>query len=260
MTELPTERDFEDCAAWTGRDVLAPGGERLGAVEMIFLDEETDRPEWVLVRLDDAERATFVPLAGATVEERSIRVEHDRARVAAAPTIDVEETLTVDEERRLYDHYGLSYSRDESSTVLPETGGTETQAPAGPGAGSEAREPEAEEPRPRLRRFSPTSPAPSGEPDRQQAGENDAPSTPEPASAPETVGTGATDAGDVPPVPIPEPAPQVIPPSGGYQGEQTGDGASGGPLGVLKRRPAIPVAIAAAIAGLIAVLALRRRR
>src|SRR5215211_6390450 len=228
MAELPTQRDFEDFGAWTGRDVLAPDGERLGAVEMIFLDEETDRPEWVLVRLDDdGDGPAFVPLAGATVEERSIRVEHDRAKVASAPTIGVDETLTVDEERRLYDHYGLGYSREESSTVLPEsadTGGTDapgtdaptTDAPttATAGGGAEART----EQRPRLRRFTPTSPAPSGDAEGQQAPQQDPQSSAKPDSPPETVGTGATDAQDVPPTPIPEPAPQVIPPGGEHQG------------------------------------------
>ena len=53
MAELPTQRDFEDFSAWTGRDVVAPDGERLGAVELIFLDEATEVPEWVLVRLED---------------------------------------------------------------------------------------------------------------------------------------------------------------------------------------------------------------
>ena len=57
MTDLPTQRDFEDFSAWTGRDVLAPDGDRLGAVELIFLDEATAVPEWVLVRLDDADAA-----------------------------------------------------------------------------------------------------------------------------------------------------------------------------------------------------------
>ena len=54
-----------------------------------------------------------------------------------------------------------------------------------------------------------------------------------------------------------------LPPQGGYQreapGEESGQG-SGGPLAALKRRPAIPVALASAVAGLIAVLVVRRRR
>src|SRR3954465_2366280 len=83
VAALPTQSDFEDFAAWAGRDVLAPDGDRLGAVDLIFLDEATGTPEWVLVSLDDG--AVFVPLAGASVEARSIRVAQDAERVQAAP-------------------------------------------------------------------------------------------------------------------------------------------------------------------------------
>ena len=89
MTDLPTQRDFDDFAAWTGRDVLAPDGDRLGAVELIFLDEATGVPEWVLVR-PRRRGAAFVPLAGASVEERAIRVDQERERVEAAPRLEVE--------------------------------------------------------------------------------------------------------------------------------------------------------------------------
>ena len=118
MADLPTQGDFDDFAAWSGRDVLGPGGDRLGAVDEIFLDEATGVPEWVLVSRDDG--PAFVPLAGASVEERAIRVEQDAERVAAAPRPEVGETLSVADEKRLYEHYGLEYSQAESSTVLPE--------------------------------------------------------------------------------------------------------------------------------------------
>jgi hypothetical protein len=215
MAELPRQRDFEDFAAWTGRDVVAPDGDRLGAVELIFLDEATDAPEWVLVRLDGDDAASFVPLAGASVEERSIRVEQDRERVAAAPRFDAGETLTIAECRELYEHYGLAYSDVESPTVLPEGAGVA----------------QPDEERPRLRRF-------VGAP------------VPAPAPAPAAI---------APPTPIPAPAPTPLPPAGGFQAQEAADEASGGPLSVLTRRPAIPIALASAIAGLIAVLVLRRK-
>ena len=127
MADLPTQRDFDDFAAWTGRDVLDPDGERLGAVELIFLDEATGVPEWVLVGLDDG--AAFVPLAGASVEERSIRVDQPRDRIAAAPRPEPAETLSVADERRLYEHYGLAYSQEESPSVLPEGAGAAEERP-----------------------------------------------------------------------------------------------------------------------------------
>jgi hypothetical protein len=76
----------------------------------------------VLVRLGEEDHAAFVRLAGATVEERSIRVEQDREQVAAAPRLDVDKRLTIAEVRQLYDNYGLAYSQQESPTVLPEGG------------------------------------------------------------------------------------------------------------------------------------------
>src|SRR3954447_23773540 len=123
VADPPTQRDFEAFTAWAGRDVLGPDGARLGAVDLIFLDEATGTPEWVLVSLDDG--AAFVPLAGANLAERSIRVEQDAERVQAAPRIDAGETLSVADEKRLYEHYGLEYSQAESSTVLPEGATTE---------------------------------------------------------------------------------------------------------------------------------------
>jgi hypothetical protein len=255
MTELPTQRDFEDFSAWTGRDVLAPDGDRLGAVELIFLDEATDAPEWVLVRLEDAGEAAFVPLAGASVEEQSIRVDQDRERVAAAPRLDVDETLSVADERRLYEHYGLAYSQQESSTVLPEG--------AGEGAGESAGATTAAEPteeRPRLRRYvgAPVPPAASDEPTEPDTADEQEADAAGPAATdmPTTTGTGMA---DPTPAPVPPPTPKAIPPDGGFQAPERADEPSG-PLGVLKRRPALPVALAGAIAGLIAVLALRRRR
>ena len=170
VTDLPTQRDFDDFGSWSGRDVLGPGGDRLGAVDLIFLDEATGIPEWVLVRLDDGE--AFVPLAGATVEERAIRVDQDAERVAAAPRPAIGDTLSVADEQRLYEHYGLEYSRAESSTVLPE------------GAGA------AEEPRPRLRKYvgapvaAPAAPAeeppPSAEEDPAGGASSPLPSRPRP--------------------------------------------------------------------------------
>ena len=224
MADLPTQRDFDDFSAWTGRDVVAPDGERLGAVELIFLDEATEVPEWVLVRLGEDDHAAFVPLAGATVEERSIRVEQDRERVAAAPRLDVEKTLTIAEVRRLYDHYGLAYSQRESPTVLPE------------GAGAE----QPDEERPRLRKYvgAPVPPAAQAQPQAPAAPQAQAPAAP-----------------------IPAPAPKAIPPEGGFQAQEAADDdARGGPLALLTKKRALPIVLAGGIAGLIGLLVLRRRR
>src|SRR5918998_5721638 len=72
MTELPERDDFGDYGRWPGRAVLDPTGRRLGEVREIYLDDATDRPEWVLVDLGD-DGARYVPLADATVAEDAIK-------------------------------------------------------------------------------------------------------------------------------------------------------------------------------------------
>jgi hypothetical protein len=223
VTDLPTQRDFDDFAAWAGRDVLGPDGARLGAVDVIFLDEATGVPEWVLVALDDG--AAFVPLAGANVEERSIRVEHGADRVAAAPRPEIGDTLSVAEEKRLYEHYGLEYSQAESESVLPE-GAT------------------AAEERPRLRKY-------IGAPVPEPAAAEAAPA-PAPAPAPAAEPMAPRNLSTATPSPLPPRPPQAIPPEGGFVTDIEPSRGS-------KLRTAIPVVLASAIAGLIAVLAYRRR-
>jgi hypothetical protein len=244
VADLPTQSDFQDFEAWAGRDVLAPSGDRLGAVDQIFLDEATGTPEWVLVTLDDG--AAFVPLAGATVEERSIRVDQDAERVQAAPRPEAGETLSVRDEKRLYEHYGLDYSQAESSSVLPEGATTEE--------------------RPRLRKYigaplaAPAEEEPTAEAPPEPAAAEEKPTAeapPEPAATEEPKPAAGSMAprnlSDATPSPLPPRKPEVLPPPGGFLHEVEESRGS-------KLRTAIPIALAGAIAGLIAVLAWRRKR
>ncbi len=228
MPDLPTQSDFQDFDAWAGRDVLGPGGDRLGAVDQIFLDVASGTPEWVLVTLDDG--SAFVPLVGATVEERAIRVDQDAERVQAAPRPDAGDTLSVGDEKRLYEHYGLEYSQSESSSVLPEGASTEE--------------------RPRLRKYvGAPVPAPAEEkPAAEAPPQPVAAEEPKPAAesmAPRNLSHATAS-------PLPPRKPEVLPPPGGFRYEVEESRGS-------KLRTAIPIALAGAIAGLIAVLAWRRR-
>src|SRR3954451_24071822 len=118
MAQLPSPSSFGDYADWPGRDVLDSGGERLGGVREIYLDRETGQPEWVLVDVDHAD-ARFVPLADASVESSRIRVAHAATTVRNAPGIGTEPRIDQSEERRLYAHYGLGYSEEDSGSGLP---------------------------------------------------------------------------------------------------------------------------------------------
>lgn len=136
MGQLPNERDFGDYAQWPGRAVHDAAGDRLGAIREIYLDRDSGRPEWVLVDID-ADEPRFVPLADAVVEPEVIRIAHPTAMVRAAPSIGAESDIGTDQERALYDHYGLGYSEAESDSGLPaddeQPPGPDVAAPGVPG-------------------------------------------------------------------------------------------------------------------------------
>ncbi len=122
MTELPEPKQFGDYGDWPGRPVLDKDAQRIGTVREIYLDDATDRPEWVLIEREDGE-PRFVPLVDATIEQESIRVASTAESIEAAPALEPAKQLTQDQERELYSHYGVPLSEEASDSVLPATDG-----------------------------------------------------------------------------------------------------------------------------------------
>jgi PRC-barrel domain protein len=128
MAELPNRQDFGDYGEWPGRAVLDSEGQGIGEVREIYLDQSTGRPEWVLVRTEGGD-ARFVPLAASRVEGESLRVAFARDRVIGAPDFGGDKRIDQDQERTLYDHYGVAYSESASDSGLPDPD-AEVEAPA----------------------------------------------------------------------------------------------------------------------------------
>jgi hypothetical protein len=83
---------------------------KIGEVVDIYLDNETDRPEWAVVRTGlFGLRSTFVPLADAREVGDELQVPHQRLQVKQAPNIEPDGQLSAAEEAELYRHYGLDY-------------------------------------------------------------------------------------------------------------------------------------------------------
>jgi sporulation protein YlmC with PRC-barrel domain len=113
--------DIDTALDWRGRTVVDRQGEKIGKFDEIYLDEETSKPEWAAVTTGlFGRKQTFVPLNEAHLAGEEVQVPFDQEQVKSAPSVDPEDQLSQDEERRLYEHYGLGYSRSESGTVLPQ--------------------------------------------------------------------------------------------------------------------------------------------
>ena len=115
-----------DLSGWKGHDVVDPSGDKIGEIEDIYLDEQTDQPEWLAVRTGlFGRRVSFVPLAEAQPSGDYVAVPYTKDQVKDAPHADPDEgLLSESEEARLYEYYGLPYSDIKSDTGLPEAGGT----------------------------------------------------------------------------------------------------------------------------------------
>ena len=115
-----------DLSGWRGHDVVDPSGDKIGEIADIYLDEQTDQPEWLAVRTGlFGRRVSFVPLAEAQPAGDDVAVPYTKAQVKDAPHADPDEGLLSEaEEARLYEYYGLPYSDIRSDTGLPDAGGT----------------------------------------------------------------------------------------------------------------------------------------
>ena len=125
---MPTP-SVEQVRSWLGRVMVDRDGNRLGEITDIYLDRETDRSEWAVVRTGlFGLRSSFVPLAEASEVDDQIQVPHarpgqgcpqHRGRWAAAEA----------EEAEVYRHYGLDYDTvtTDSEPATSQSGGPADQ-------------------------------------------------------------------------------------------------------------------------------------
>ena len=114
---------LEETLTWRGQDLYGADGEKLGSIEEIYLDADTNEPEWALINTGMfGTKSSFVPLRNASKQGDQITVPFDKATVKDAPKMDPDGQLSQREEAELYRHYGLDYSESQSDSGLPEGG------------------------------------------------------------------------------------------------------------------------------------------
>jgi uncharacterized protein (TIGR02271 family) len=115
--------EFTNAYDWRGRTVVDKDGDKIGKLDEIYIDQDTDRPEWAIVNTGlFGGRSNFVPLEGASPTGEDIRVGYEKSQVKDAPSIDPDGELSQEQEAELYRHYGLNYSEARSDSGLPEGG------------------------------------------------------------------------------------------------------------------------------------------
>jgi uncharacterized protein (TIGR02271 family) len=112
-----------DAYTWKDRNVIGADGEKLGRISEIYEDGQTGRPEWALVSSGlFGMRSHFVPLAGAELAGEELHVSATKDQVAAAPSVEGDRELSEAEERTLFEHYGVPYTTEGSTTAQGAAG------------------------------------------------------------------------------------------------------------------------------------------
>ena len=115
---------------WEGRTLKDRNGDKIGKIDSLYVDQETDKPEWALVNTGlFGSKSSFVPLAGAGTEADDVVVQVDASQVKDAPRMDADEELSEQQEADLFRHYGVDYTAEGSATATPNahtTGGRGT--------------------------------------------------------------------------------------------------------------------------------------
>ena len=101
--------NITDPNAMAGAPVMGGDGEKLGKVDAIYFDNETDKPEWAAVKSGlFGSHVSLVPLSQATWNDGTLTVPFDKNALTTAPHHDPDESISPSDEDELYRHYGVS--------------------------------------------------------------------------------------------------------------------------------------------------------
>lgn len=105
--------EADDIRDWQGEDVVDVNGSKIGPFEQTYFDNTTEQPVFATVRigLPGKRKLVFVPLDGARVSPKHLRVQWEKDVVKEAPFLEIDGELTGDQEPEIFEHYKYEYHR-----------------------------------------------------------------------------------------------------------------------------------------------------
>jgi hypothetical protein len=103
---------------WLGKVIVDKDGERIGKLQDVYVDVETDEPQFGTVKEGFIGRhLTFVPLLGVEVGPDELRAAVLKDQVKSAPDLDLHgQEMSQADESALYHHFQLNYTAIESDS------------------------------------------------------------------------------------------------------------------------------------------------
>jgi len=117
MTEGQQDASW-NVAEWHGKMLVDREGEKIGKLQDVYVDVETDVPQFATVKEGLIGRhLTFVPLGGITVGPDELKVAVRKSQVEDAPDLEMHgDELSQADESGLYHHYELNYTPPDTAS------------------------------------------------------------------------------------------------------------------------------------------------
>jgi uncharacterized protein (TIGR02271 family) len=111
-----------------GTDAYDDSGNKIGKVGQVFLDDQTDQPEFVTINTGlFGTNENFVPVKEATFSDGRLTLPYSKDRVKDSPNVDVAGGhISQSDEQEIYRYFDLSYSESRSDSGLADAGRTGT--------------------------------------------------------------------------------------------------------------------------------------
>jgi uncharacterized protein (TIGR02271 family) len=117
LTEITSEYEIR------GRTLIDHDGQKIGEAQEVYVDHEGGHAEWALVSSGlFGTKQAFVPLHGAQPDGEQLRVPVTKDQIRDAPRVDPDGELSEDEERQLFEHYGVPYTTEGSTAATGAPG------------------------------------------------------------------------------------------------------------------------------------------
>ena len=113
---MPSPLEVHD---WHEMDVYAQDGQHVGKLADVYVSKDNGEPEFLLVSSGFlGHKLHMVPADGATRIDERIQVVFDKNAIDSAPSVPADDDIDAAEERRLYEHYGLSYTPHPEGVLI----------------------------------------------------------------------------------------------------------------------------------------------
>ena len=106
------EQSKWNVADWQGKSLVDQNGEKIGKLQDVYVDVETDEPQFGTVKEGIIGRhLTFVPLGGIQVGPDFLQVATTKEKVRSAPDLERHgDELSQADESALYHHFEQNYT------------------------------------------------------------------------------------------------------------------------------------------------------